>query len=122
MNALLGSMSLKEKFQVVLNQQGRFACPSRKEETATAAMPVSPVKAHPSLPHSMEARLAVVVDDLRKRGTAKPRTVKTLSSTIGATFQKTLSEAEVKGLLDRLSAKGYVLVDGTKVTYDLPAK
>ena len=26
-NALLGSMSLKEKFQVVLNQKGQFKCP-----------------------------------------------------------------------------------------------
>jgi hypothetical protein len=28
MNALLGSMSLKEKFQVVLNQKGTFICPN----------------------------------------------------------------------------------------------
>ena len=27
-NALLGSMSLKEKFQVVLNQKGQFKCPN----------------------------------------------------------------------------------------------
>jgi len=27
-NALLGSMSLKEKIQVVLNQQGQFKCPN----------------------------------------------------------------------------------------------
>src|SRR4051812_10008931 len=28
LNALLGSMSLKEKFQVVLNQNGDFKCPN----------------------------------------------------------------------------------------------
>ena len=27
-NALLGSMSLKEKFQVTLNQKGQFVCPN----------------------------------------------------------------------------------------------
>ena len=29
-NALLGSMSLKEKFKVVLNQRGQFNCPNEK--------------------------------------------------------------------------------------------
>ena len=28
MNALLGSMSLKEKIKVVLNQKGQFSCPN----------------------------------------------------------------------------------------------
>lgn len=28
-NRLLGSMSLKEKFQVALNQKGQFECPNR---------------------------------------------------------------------------------------------
>lgn len=28
LNALLGNISLKEKFQVILNQQGKFKCPN----------------------------------------------------------------------------------------------
>ncbi len=31
-NGLLGSMSLKEKIKVVLNQKGNFICPNRQDE------------------------------------------------------------------------------------------
>jgi len=32
LNALLGNMTLKEKFQVILNQKGRFKCPGRQND------------------------------------------------------------------------------------------
>jgi hypothetical protein len=47
--------------------------------------------------------------------------VKTLSSTIGALFQKKLTEQEVAAVIGKLQAQGVVTVTGTKVTYELPA-
>src|SRR5574339_946747 len=44
MNALLGSMSLKEKIQVVLNQKGQFKCPNGSQK-ATAKAPRGATKA-----------------------------------------------------------------------------
>ena len=43
-NALLGSMSLKEKIQVVLNQQGRFKCPNGTGSIRSAASPKAATK------------------------------------------------------------------------------
>jgi hypothetical protein len=65
-------------------------------------------------------RVALILDYLQKRGAAKPRTVTTLRSTIGALFQKQLSPDEIGALLTALQARGYVSVAGNKVTYSLP--
>ena len=39
LNALLGSMSLKEKLQVVLNQKGKFICPNGNAPTKPTPLP-----------------------------------------------------------------------------------
>jgi hypothetical protein len=122
LNALFGSMSLKEKVQLVLNQKGQFKCPN-KAGTGKARTPNSLAQA--SLPHaakSMKEKLAAVVADLHKRGSARPRTVKTLTSTIGALFQKQLAQHEVSSLVEQLKAQGILTVSGTKVSYELPPK
>ena len=69
---------------------------------------------------SMPDRIAVIVNDLRKRGAAKPRTVTTLTGTIGALFLKQLSADEIGALLKALQERGYMSVSGNKVTYNLP--
>jgi hypothetical protein len=69
---------------------------------------------------SPSERIEIVVADLQRRGAAKPRTVKTLSSTIQAIFQKQLSDEEVTGLVSGLNKKGVVKISGTKVAYSLP--
>jgi hypothetical protein len=69
---------------------------------------------------SPSERIEIVVADLKRRGAAKPRTVKTLSSTIQAIFQKQLSDDEVTGLVSGLNKKGIVKISGTKVAYSLP--
>lgn len=71
-------------------------------------------------PRSTADRIAVIVDDLHKRGAAKPRTVTTLTGTIGALFRKQLSPDEIGALLTALQARGYVSVVGNKVAYSLP--
>ncbi|MDQ3685451.1 MAG: PIN domain-containing protein [Acidobacteriota bacterium] len=65
-------------------------------------------------------KIALIVNDLGKRGAAKPRTVATLTSTIGALFLKQLSPDEISALLKALQELGHVSVSGNKVTYNLP--
>lgn len=65
-------------------------------------------------------RMAVIIDDLHRRGAARPRTVTTLKSTIGALFQKQLSPAEIDALVIALQARGYVSIVENKVSYNLP--
>ena len=65
-------------------------------------------------------RIAVILDALSKRGAAKPHTVATLTSTIGALFLKQLSPDEISTLLKALQELGHVSVSGNKVSYNLP--
>jgi len=110
LNALLGRMSLKEKLRVVLNQKGEFQCPN-------GGVAVTPK----ATGHQTAAqKIALVVENLHKRGAARPRTIKTLSSTINAMFQKQLPEQELASLLNKLQSQGIVLVNGTNVSYALP--
>ncbi len=66
-------------------------------------------------------RLADVLANLNQRGAAKPRTLKTLTSTINALFQKQLTGEELAALLKGLQTQGYIKVNETKITYALPA-
>ena len=117
-NALLGSMSLKEKIQVVLNQKGQFKCPnsagSAKATTKTKTPPKAPAIAKPK-----EDKLALVVANLKQRGNSKPRKLKTLTSTVAALFPKGIAEAELKALIQQLQSTGKVTVVENKVTYAL---
>lgn len=66
-------------------------------------------------------KIDVVVANLQQRGASKPRTLKTLTSTINSLFQKQLSDEDLVGLLKGLQAMGIINVNDTKVTYTLPA-
>lgn len=70
---------------------------------------------------STPEKIDVVVANLLQRGPSRPRTLKTLSSTINSLFQKQLTEKELDALLKALQAKGVITVNETKVTYALPA-
>ncbi len=69
--------------------------------------------------NSLPEKLSVVLSNLKQRGASKPRTVKTLSSTISSLFQKALPVEEVAGLLKQLEKNGAITISGTKVTYSL---
>ncbi|WP_164101866.1 PIN domain-containing protein [Candidatus Laterigemmans baculatus] len=64
-------------------------------------------------------RVAIVVDNLRQRGTSKPRTVKTLTSTINSLFQKQLTDEELASVVRCMQSLGIVAIEGAKVTYAL---
>jgi hypothetical protein len=65
-------------------------------------------------------KVAVAVANLKQRGASKPRTLKTLSSTISSLFQKQLGEEELSALVAELQSLGYIAVNENKVTYALP--
>jgi len=64
--------------------------------------------------------MALVIADLQKRGSARPRQVATLRNTIGALFHKKRSDEELSSLLAALQSDGHISIDATKVTYALP--
>lgn len=70
---------------------------------------------------SPQDRLDLVVAKLRQLAASKPRTLKTLSSTIGSLFQKQLAEEEVASMVSELRSRSLIAVAGTKVSYTLPA-
>lgn len=74
----------------------------------------------PSLPAAPDAQIEIVVADLVRRKASKPRTQKTLLSTLHALFKKELSEQQLAQLFASLCSRGIVKVDGTKVSYELP--
>lgn len=76
----------------------------------------------PTLPAAPEAQVEAVIVDLVRRKASKPRTQKTLRSTLHALFKKELSEQQLATLFSELCKRGIVKVDGTKVSYALPTE
>jgi len=76
----------------------------------------------PSLPVEQEAQVEAVIANLVRRKTSKPRTQKTLLSTLHALFKKELSEQQLAALFAELCKRGVVKVDGANVSYSLPTE
>ena len=112
LNALLGSMSLKEKIQVFLNQKGQFQCPNGVQQKITKAAPQVSEK-----PPKLAACYAQLEVNLKNRGSAKPRTVLKLKSMIAALFRNKLSPDQVNALVRQLESHRVISIAGSKVTY-----
>ncbi len=113
-NSLMGRMSLKEKIKVVLNQKGEFKCPN----SAASQAPVKP-KAKLSAPAKLASdQLGLVIENLKQRGKSRPKTLKTLTSSVASLFIG-ISEAELNSLLAQLQRTGVVTVSENKLTYVL---
>lgn len=126
LNHLLGSKSIKEKMQIVLNQRGNFQCPGNIPAQPAAAVstnpPSSPAKPTPPNGNGGTAAIDLVLADLKKRGASRPRKVSTLTSTIKALLkqqQKSNSDAEVANLIADLKRQGKVIITESKVSYKL---
>ena len=110
-NQLLGSMSLKDKFQVVLNQQGMFICPAAISARKTSVAKATEIKGND--------KFDMVVANLKQRGSSRPRRLKTLKSTITSLYPTGLKEAELAAIIQQLQVAGYMTVTETKVSYTL---
>ena len=87
-----------------------------------------PAKAKKASQGSKAASSAIKAENIQKivefliaRGNAKPRKLKTLSNSINALFSKSLTENELKALIDELVKRGTVIVSSnqTNVSYKL---
>lgn len=65
-------------------------------------------------------RVDMVIAKLQIQKSARPRTVKTLTSSIASHFQKQLSEDELAALLAELQRRGIFKQQDNKVSYSLP--
>ena len=128
LNAIFGSMSLKDKFQVVLKQKGNFNCPTVAAAAGDAAdAAIVKAKLPPvMLPQAAGTtslapdNFAFAVANLKKRGTSRPGTLKTLTGTITSIFQTGGAKTEITAIIQKLQSTGKVSVDGKgKVSYVL---
>lgn len=125
LNAILGSMSLKEKFQVVLNQKGNFKCPGDIGVAGAAAdaaivkakLPPLALSNKPIGKNPKPDNFALVVANLKLRGNARPRTIKTLTTSITTLFPKGIAEDEIEAIIQKLQSTGAVTLSEGKVSY-----
>lgn len=68
---------------------------------------------------TIDEKILVVIEYLKSRGSAVPKTVKTLTSTIQSVFQKNILESEQESIIAALQEQGAIAVVGAKVSYNL---
>lgn len=68
---------------------------------------------------SLPERVDAIVENLRRRGSARPRKTSTLESTIQALFQGKLTDAELAGILAELGRRKVIEITDGKVAYQL---
>lgn len=66
-------------------------------------------------------KVALVVANFQRKGPSKPRTLKTLKSTIDSLFQKQLTEGDLAAVVKGLESEGLVSINEGQVTYALPS-
>ena len=64
-------------------------------------------------------RLDAIIENLKQRGSSKPRVEKKLASTINSLFQKKLTEKDIAALLSALKSRGVISVVNNKISYHL---
>lgn len=68
-----------------------------------------------SLPEKVDA----IVENLKRRGSGRPRKTATLENTIRALFQSKLTDSEVAGILAELARRKVIAISDGKVAYQL---
>lgn len=71
-------------------------------------------------PVSTPEKVDAVIGNLVKRKSARPRTLKTLRSTIQSIFVNKLEDDEVDRLVEQLKGRGVIKVTDSKLQYKLP--
>jgi hypothetical protein len=90
-----------------------------KKTAAAVKVPVSVSSKSVHSSTSKDERFNLVVANLKQRGTSRPRTIKTLTSTVASLFPKGISKTELAGLLKQLQTTGKVVKTNERVTYAL---
>jgi hypothetical protein len=68
---------------------------------------------------SKSEKINAIIENLKQRGTSKPRKEKTLHSTINSLFQKNLSSEEVITLIEELKSKSIITISNSNISYHL---
>jgi hypothetical protein len=90
--------------------------------TSIADIPQAKISNAKSAPaKSAPEKIDAVIDNLAKRKASRPRTLKTLRSTIKALFVNQLADEELEKLLEQLSKRGTIDIKDGKVSYRLPS-
>jgi hypothetical protein len=87
--------------------------------TSIADIPLVPATLSTS--ESIADRARDVVTNFAKRKTARPRTLKTLRTTIAALFGSQLMEDELVQIIEHLTKHEQIKITDGKVQYELPA-
>lgn len=72
------------------------------------------------VPSTIDGQVQTALAHLVKLKAARPRAQKTLASTLHSLFKKEMSESALAALIQALCKRGFVHIEGTKVTYELP--
>jgi PIN domain len=83
------------------------------------AVPVKRAAPAPAVDTALEKHCAAALDNLRKRESGRPSTVKTLIGTIRNLHKPPLPPEQLQAIVDLMVARGTIRVAGTKVTYAL---
>jgi len=70
---------------------------------------------------SIREKVDAVTSNLAKRGAARPRTLKTLRSTVRALFANGIADGELDDVIEQLAKRGVIRVDDGRVHYGTPA-
>lgn len=96
-----------------LKLQGIFC----QRSTSIADIPLVKISNSKSVPEMVDA----VIDNLVKRKASKPRTLKTLRTTIKALFVNQVADEELDALIEQLTKRGALKIADGKVHYELPS-
>lgn len=66
---------------------------------------------------SVDQQLALAIDYLSKRGANRPKTLKTLTSSLHGLFHKKLTPEKLQAVIDALVSCQHLSVDGARVSY-----
>lgn len=88
-----------------------------QRSTSIADIPLLKISNSKSIPEKIDA----VIDNLAKNKTSRPRTLKTLRSTVKSFFVNQLADDELDGILEQLSKRGAINIIDNKVAYTLPS-
>ncbi|HJW82081.1 MAG TPA: PIN domain-containing protein [Acidiferrobacterales bacterium] len=93
-----------------------------QRSTSIADIPLVKISNAKSAPaKSAPEKIDAVIDNLAKRKASRPRTLKTLRSTIKALFVNQLADEELEELLEQLARRGAIDIKDGKVSYGLPS-
>ena len=69
---------------------------------------------------STDEKMDAIVKSLAARGHSRPRKVKTLANTINSLFSKTLEEAELMNIIEKMKKQKLIAVEKENVSYRPP--